>query len=77
MAQDFTDCCLDAGRVWERTHRIGGRLLVGLGIVAALATLLGTYNAIVAIAVLGAATSLFAVIYSYFAWRQETSRRDI
>jgi uncharacterized membrane protein len=64
----------DNDRVWERTHRVGGRLFVGLGIVAAFATLLDSYVAILAVVGLAVAMSLGTVIYSYVAWRQETSR---
>ena len=70
-----TPWTLSNDRVWERTHRVGGYVLVAAGIVSVVVTafwsspasrlvLLGT--------ILGAAFGCF--VYSYFAWRQETSK---
>jgi uncharacterized membrane protein len=69
-----TPWTLSNDRVWERTHRVGGYLLVAAGIVTALVTLIDENVAFVALVILGATTSLATVIYSYVAWRQETSR---
>lgn len=69
-----TPWTLSNDRVWERTHRVGGYLFVALGIVTALATLLPETATFVVIGVLGGATALGTLVYSYVAWRQETSR---
>jgi uncharacterized membrane protein len=69
-----TPWTLSNERVWERTHRVGGYLMSASGV----ATIIGGLVAselivpIVIICVVGFA--LGSVIYSYFAWRQETSR---
>jgi hypothetical protein len=59
--------------VWERTHRMGGYLFVALGaallLSAALPLSLPTNAVVVSIAVVAAVT----FIYSYVAWRQESS----
>ena len=69
-----TPWTLTSDRVWTRTHRVGGRLLVGAGLVAFVAALApGTSSLLLAIASATAA-ALGSVVYSYVAWRQETSR---
>jgi uncharacterized membrane protein len=68
-----TPWTLSNDRVWERTHRVGGYLMTGAGaaiIVGALVTKLAGPLIIVCVAGAG----LGSVIYSYVAWRQETSR---
>lgn len=68
-----TPWTLSNDRVWERTHRVGGYLMLGAGLVIALAGLLlpGTRGiAVLVAAVLVAA--LGSIVYSYVAWRQET-----
>lgn len=66
-----TPWTLSSDRVWEKTHRIGGRLFVAGGIVIALSTFLGTnWSQGVLIGVV-IACSLGAVAYSYLEWRKE------
>jgi len=68
-----TPWTLSNDRVWERTHRVGGYLMTAAGaaiIVGALVTKLAGPLIIVCVAGAG----LVSVIYSYVAWRQETSR---
>lgn len=66
-----TPWTLSSDRVWEKTHRVGGRLFVLGGILIALSTLFGTtWSRAVFIAVV-AICSLGAVIYSYMEWRKE------
>jgi uncharacterized membrane protein len=69
-----TPWTLSNDRVWERTHRVGGYLVFALGVVTAVAALLPTTVTFPTIAVAGGAVALSMVIYSYVAWRQETSR---
>ena len=69
-----TPWTLSSDRVWERTHRVGGYLLAAAGLVIVAASflrppILGT---VVAIAIGGAA--LASVVYSYIAWKEESSR---
>jgi immunity protein, SdpI family len=68
-----TPWTLSNDRVWERTHRVGGYLMTAGGaaiIIGALVTKLAGPLIIVCIAGAG----LGSVIYSYVAWKQETSR---
>lgn len=66
-----TPWTLSDERVWARTHRVGGRLLVLAGFVtlATVALPLEWAAPVLMVAVMGAA--LGSVVYSYFAWRQE------
>ena len=59
-------------RVWMRTHRVGGYLLAGAGVVLLVAAALpSTWTfALGAAAVVVAAFG--SLVYSYFAWKQET-----
>lgn len=69
-----TPWTLSNDRVWMRTHRVGGYLLAGAGVVllaAAAVPSRGTFALGVA-AVIGAGFG--SLVYSYFAWKQETSR---
>jgi uncharacterized membrane protein len=68
-----TPWTLSNDRVWTRTHRVAGYtfILAGLGLVAvAFVSDVAIRGAVLA-ATLGAA--LVPLVYSYFAWRQETS----
>jgi uncharacterized membrane protein len=59
--------------VWRRTHRVGGRVFAGVGVLIALSSLLLPLPplAVVVIAgALGAAVFLFG--YSYWLWRRRT-----
>ncbi|MHB1224656.1 MAG: SdpI family protein [Gemmatimonadaceae bacterium] len=70
-----TPWTLSNDRVWERTHRVGGYLMFGAGLVVLLSALLpaGAASTTLLIgAVLVAA--LGSIVYSYVAWRQETGR---
>jgi uncharacterized membrane protein len=68
-----TPWTLSNDRVWTRTHRVGGYLLAGAGIVLLIAaTLPRAWTFVLGIAAVAAA-SLGSLIYSYFAWKQETS----
>ena len=67
-----TPWTLSSDRVWERTHRVGGYLLLGAGIIVMLAALAAPARLIAPItmvAIFGAAGG--SVVYSYAAWRQE------
>lgn len=69
-----TPWTLSNDRVWMRTHRVGGYLLAGAGVVLLIAAALPsiwTFALGTAAVVLAAFGSL---IYSYFAWKQETSQ---
>lgn len=66
-----TPWTLSSDRVWEKTHRVGGRLFVVGGIlIAASALVAASWTRWVLIAVV-TICSLGAVIYSYVEWRKE------
>jgi uncharacterized membrane protein len=69
-----TPWTLSNDRVWERTHRVGGYLMTVAGVVIALGVFIpGRIEPPLVIACVAAST-LGSIIYSYFAWKQETSR---
>jgi uncharacterized membrane protein len=69
-----TPWTLSNDRVWARTHRVGGYLLAAAGVVLLVAAALPSAWTFA----LGLAAVLFAglgsLVYSYFAWKQETSQ---
>jgi uncharacterized membrane protein len=68
-----TPWTLSSDRVWARTHRVGGYLLVGAGVVWLVSALLpARYNLQIGLAALSAAV-LISAVYSYVAWRKERS----
>ena len=67
-----TPWTLASDRVWERTHRVGGYLLLGAGLVMMVAAL--TLPSPAAARVTGGALTISvasAVLFSYVAWRRE------
>src|SRR5687768_1818423 len=66
-----TPWTLSSDRVWEKSHRVGGRIFVLGGILIAVSPFFGAeWNHWVPIAVVGVC-SLAVVVYSYVAWRKE------
>ena len=73
-----TPWTLSNDRVWQRTHRVGGYLLVACGLIIVVGPRILPPEIgfpILLVAALGAAFG--SVIFSYFAWRQETSSRKV
>jgi uncharacterized membrane protein len=67
-----TPWTLSSDRVWERTHRVGGYLMLGAGLVVALSGLLAPGSRSIMVLVAGVMiAALGSVVYSYVAWRQE------
>jgi uncharacterized membrane protein len=63
---------LSSDRVWERTHRVGGYLMLGLGVLLLLSAPFAPSTAVVVLIVGGAiAVGLGITIYSYVLWTQE------
>lgn len=69
-----TPWTLSNDRVWTRTQRVGGFALVLAGIVVMASAALPTPLVIPVLLVAVLAAAFFSVAYSYFAWKQETSR---
>jgi len=69
-----TPWTLSNDRVWERTHRVGGYLLFGAGIACVAAAFVpGAAAGVVALSAI-VASAVGSIVYSYFAWKQETSK---
>jgi uncharacterized membrane protein len=68
-----TPWTLSSDRVWERTHRVSGYLMIGCGILIALTALAINWMGAIIVGV-----SIALVIgtygYSYLAWRSERRR---
>ena len=69
-----TPWTLTNDRVWERTHRVGGSMFVAAGVLLALSALFLPKSTMPALIVCIVIASVVPVVYSYFAWRQETNR---
>jgi uncharacterized membrane protein len=69
-----TPWTLSNDRVWARTHRVGGYLMVIAGALMVGAALLDTPWALVVAFIAVLAAGFGSVVYSYFVWRQETAR---
>ncbi|HYU32172.1 MAG TPA: SdpI family protein [Thermoanaerobaculia bacterium] len=68
-----TPWTLSSDRAWEKTHRVGGYLFSAAGLVViAAAALPAAWRVWVIMAALATST-LGTVVYSYFAWRQDTA----
>jgi uncharacterized membrane protein len=70
-----TPWTLSSERSWNRTHRLGGYLFVGLGVAIMLAALLlapETFVWLLLIGIFGSIAVLFG--YSYLAWRGDPDR---
>ncbi|HEY2852962.1 MAG TPA: SdpI family protein [Gemmatimonadaceae bacterium] len=69
-----TPWTLSNDRVWTRTHRVGGYLVAAAGAILLLAAVVpGPIALAFGIGAVLAAT-FGSVVYSYFAWKQETSK---
>jgi uncharacterized membrane protein len=71
-----TPWTLSSDRVWEKTHRLGGRLFVAAGVISVLAAILSAHWAHVVMIVAMLIMTFTVVIYSYVEWKREqpTSR---
>jgi uncharacterized membrane protein len=69
-----TPWTLSNDRVWMRTHRVGGYLLAGAGLVLIVAATLPPVWTIALGGVAVGAAAFGSLIYSYFAWKQEISK---
>ena len=74
-----TPWTLTSERSWARTHRLGGRLMVALGLAVVAATGLGLRGAPL-FTLLGAGLAALVVVvfaYSYLVWRDDPDRRSL
>ncbi len=73
-----TPWTLSSEQSWAKTHRLGGYLFMGAGLVSIVLALVTAptvfaYGMIVA----AAAAGIVPVVYSYFAWRSDPDRRSL
>jgi uncharacterized membrane protein len=66
-----TPWTLSSDRVWERTHWLGGRLMVGAGVLVVLSAALPPRPGFVVFMTAVVGSSLLSLVYSYLVWRQE------
>lgn len=74
-----TPWTLTSDHTWRRTHRVGGRIFVGLGLVTIIASALLPVGALPVVLGAGAAVvALGLVAYSYVVWRSapDVGRRE-
>lgn len=69
-----TPWTLTNDRVWERTHRLGGWVFVIAGILLLLSALLAPAAAVAVVITVSIGAAIIPLVYSYFTWKQETSR---
>lgn len=69
---------LSSERAWNKTHRLGGRLLFLLGIGGAM-TAIANENQLFLLLILGGALSITVIlfIYSYFVWKNDPERQSV
>ncbi len=66
-----TPWTLSNDRVWERTHKFGGAVMMATGVLIAASALLVPLWTHRVMAAAIAAMAIILIAYSYFAWRQE------
>lgn len=66
-----TPWTLSSDRVWEKTHRLGGKLFKATGVIAILGVLVQEYAFILIIIPVILAIA-YTIIYSYFEYQKET-----
>jgi len=60
-------------QVWQKTHRLGGRLLVAAGLISLVASLFGGVTGWVVMGVALGAATVIPTVYSYLEFRRETN----
>jgi len=68
-----TPWTLSSRRVWDRTHKLGGKLFRVVALLALAATFMGEFGLFVFIAA-AIAVSFYLVAYSYFEYRKESGK---
>jgi uncharacterized membrane protein len=69
-----TPWTLSNDRVWDRTHKFGGAVMIATGVLVAASALLVPLWTHRVMAAAIAAMAVIVVVYSYFAWKQEVGR---
>ncbi|MEM1390866.1 MAG: SdpI family protein, partial [Pseudomonadota bacterium] len=65
-----TPWTLSSNQAWEKTHRLGGRLFMAIGVIGLIAAFVldGLPLALI-IPALALSTAMICAVYSYFVWR--------
>ncbi len=67
-----TPWTLSSELAWDKTHRLAGKLFVGVGLLSVLSALLANEWLMVGVLVFGTLTAvLVTVVYSFWIWRQD------
>ncbi len=66
-----TPWTLTNDKVWRDTHRLGGKLFVGAGLVTVMASLVGGEASIYVMIATLITVSVVSIVYSYVSWRRE------
>jgi uncharacterized membrane protein len=69
-----TPWTLSNDRVWQRTHRIGGYLFVGCGLIIIATAIFPPEIGFPILLVAALAAAFGSALFSYIAWKQETSK---
>ena len=69
-----TPWTLSNDRVWDRTHRLGGRVMVVAGLIIAISGFVSSPWPGILVPVVAAGAAVVPIVYSYIAWRQERGR---
>jgi uncharacterized membrane protein len=72
-----TPWTLTSDRSWEKTHRLGGKLFVILGLLLAVSGIIGQDWAFYAVFDLLFIMLIFLVVYSYMIWKADPDRRNV
>ncbi len=68
-----TPWTLSSDKVWEKTHKIGGRLFKALGVITLLGIFFGDY-AIILVLIPIILITVYTIIYSYFEYQKEVKK---
>ncbi|MEM3386651.1 MAG: SdpI family protein [Nitrososphaerales archaeon] len=70
-----TPWTLSSDVVWDKTHRIGGRLFIAVGLLSLVGVLLPEYAYLFILAPI-LAVSIYTVVYSYIAYQRDVKKID-
>jgi uncharacterized membrane protein len=70
-----TPWTLSSDRVWEKTHRFGGRVFVAAGLIITIASLVWVQEAHVVLFAVMVVVASSVMIYSYLEWKREQPAR--
>ena len=71
-----TPWTLSSDLVWQKTHRLGGKIFIGMGLLIVLASILAPGSAHITMFALIAISVAVLVVYSYSEWKREGSPKQ-